>query len=104
MSNKDRLVADDTLALSKAQDTYDPEKHAAKFKAQKQVQRTVMNLRKSGRANGAMQGSEQNQQLATQLFNFADRVENRQSFLDLCNTKFQDTVLSKLTAKNNAAL
>ena len=102
MAKKDRLLADGTLALSKAQSDWTPELHASKCKAPKTVQRVVLNVRKWGRSNGSYD-SEQNQQLSVQLFNFADAVEDRQAFLEYCNSSFQSAVLESLTAKHRAA-
>ena len=101
-AKKDRLVADGTLALSKAQHDWTPERHASKFKGAKAVQRVVLNLRKWGRSNGAYD-SDQNQQLSAQLFNFADVIEDRQAFLDKCSSDFESVVLDPLAAKYKGA-
>ena len=103
LSKKDRLLSDGTAALSKAQIDWAPEKHASKVKATKQVQRAILNIRKWGRSNGAIDNSEQNQQLSAQLFNFADAVEDRQSFLESCGNDFQATVLSPMSIKHQTA-
>ena len=103
MAKKDRLAADGMAALSSAQNKWRPEKHVSKCKQTKSLQRVVLGLRKWGRSNAAQEESDQNQQVSTQCFDYADRLDSRQEFLENVGSNFED-LANKLLVKSASAM